>query len=173
MKNRIEISRKEFADLLLNWKHGAQPASIQYVTTPKLTKEGKTLFGEVTKVANIGAMIGYNYENAVNNQREREENFQKFMSEPLWRGKGKRLSPALSTHIEKGELYLTYKKQQTFRSFHFDTALNIISNASLKDYFPKTNYVKQDVDKPVYHREIKLANVRKVKFKRTTYILVD
>ena len=174
MKNQKNISLETLKEMLLNWNYGAQPVSIQYVTTPKLVKAGKEKFGNVTKIANIGAMVGYKYENSVNNQRERENEIRDFMSKPLWGGKGKRLSTALSTHVEKGTFYLTYKKQQTFKSFHFDAVLNFIPMAILKPYFtPYTPPKNQGVEKVVHHREISLENVRKLKFKGTTYNVVS
>lgn len=173
MKTTKNITLAELKEMLLNWNHGAQPVSIQYVTTPKLQKAGREKFGAVTKIANIGAMVGYSYENSVNNQRERENELKDFMSQPLWRGKGKRLSTALSTHVEKGTFYLTYKKQQTFKSFHFDAVLNFIPMAILRDYFPPyTPPANQGVEKVVYHREISLENVRKLKLKKVTYNIV-
>jgi len=173
MKNTQKITIAQLKAMLLAWNYGAQPSAIQYITTPTLNKDGKLKFGEVTKIANIGCMIGYNYENSVNNQRERENELRDFMSKPLWNGKGKRLTTAISTHIEKGTFYLTYKKQSTFKSFHFDTALNFIPSALLKPFYPKSDPSKyQGVDKPVYHREILLENVRRLKFKKTTYVIV-
>lgn len=173
MRNQKNITLAELKEMLLNWNHGAQPVSIQYVTTPKLQKAGREKFGAVTKIANIGAMVGYKYENSVNNQRERENELKDFMSQPLWRGKGKRLSTALSTHVEKGTFYLTYKKQQTFKSFHFDSVLNFIPMAILRDYFPPYTPPKnQGVEKVVHHREISLENVRKLKLKKVTYNIV-
>lgn len=173
MKKTVKITIEQLKAMLLNWNFGAQPVSIQYVTAPSLIKEGKEKFGEVTKIANIGAMVGYEYQNSVNNQREREGELRDFMAQPLWKGKGKRLSTALSTHEEKGTFYLTYKKQQTFKAFHFDSVLNFIPLAVLKPYF-KPYYApkNQGVEKPVYHRELLLDNVRKLKFRKTTYVVV-
>lgn len=173
MRNTVKITVSQLKEMLLNWNLGAQPASLQYVTTPKINKAGKDTFGEVTKIANIGCMIGYKYENSVNNQLERENKEREFMSQPLWKGKGKRLSTALSTHIEKQTFYLTYKAQQTFKSFHFDSVLNFIPVALLKPYFPQSDPAKyQGLDKPVYHREIALENVRRLKIKGCTYEVV-
>lgn len=174
MRNTVRITPAQLQEMLLNWNLGATPASLQYVTAPKLNKEGKERFGAVTKIANIGCMIGYNYENSVNNQREREDELKDFMSQQLWKGKGKRLSPALSTHVEKGSFYLTYKMQQTFKSFHFDSVLNFIPVALLKPFFPKSDPAKyQGVEKAVYHREISLQNVRRLKFRKTTYEVIQ
>jgi len=167
---KVTITIEQLKAMLLNWNFGAQPASLQYVTSPKINKEGKARFGEVTKIANIGCMIGYKYENSVNNQRERENEIADFMAKQFWNGKGKRLSTALSTHIEKESFYLTYKMQQSFKAFHFDTVLNFIPVALLKPYFPKSDPAKyQGVEKAVYHREIGIENIRKLKFKGVTY----
>ena len=32
MKNTIKITKSEFIKMLKDWKHGAQPVSLQYVT---------------------------------------------------------------------------------------------------------------------------------------------
>ena len=173
MKNTVKITVEQLRSMLLNWNHGAQPASVQYVTTPKINKEGKNKFGDVTKIANVGVMLGYNYQNSVNNQRERENELKDFMAQPLWKGKGKRLSPCLAMHTEKGTFYMSYKAQQTFKSFYFDAVLNFIPVSLLKPFFPVNNTAKyQGLEKAVYHREISIENIRKLKFKRTTYEIV-
>jgi hypothetical protein len=173
MKNNIKITRNQFIEMLKNWNYGAQPVSLQYVTSPKLNAQGKARFGAITKIANVGGMVGYCYENSVNNQLEREAKEKDFVSQQLWNGKGKRISLALSTHVEKGTFYLTYKAQQTFKSFHFDTALNFIPIALLKPFFPQSDPAKyQGTETAVYHREINIENVRRFKFKKTSYELI-
>ena len=173
MKKTVKITKEELIEMLRNWNWGAQPAAIQYLTHPKLTKEGKVKFGEILKIANINAFIGYKYENSVNKQREREQEIADFLSKPLWNGKGKRLSTALSMHVEKGTYYLTYKFERSLRAFHFDGALNFIPAALLKPFFPKSNPAKyQGVKKAIQHREINIDNVRKIKVRKTTYEIV-
>lgn len=173
MKNVKNITRNELVEMLLNWNFGAQPVSIQYVTEPKLTKEGKAKFGNVTKIANVGGMVGYCYENSVNKQLEREGQEAEFMAKPLWNGKGRRLSLALSTHIEKGTFYLTYKAQQTFRAFHFDSALNFIPSAVIKQFFPQSDPSKyQGTETAIYHREIAIENVKRLKLRKVTYVVI-
>ncbi len=173
MKTTVKITKAQLIQMLLTWSWGAQPASIQYVTLPKLTKDGKIKFGEVTRIANVGGMIGYSYENSVNNQLEREQKEREFLSQSLWNGKGKRLSTALSMHTEKGSFYMTYKAQQTFKSFHFDQNLNLISNSEVKKYFPDTTPKNQGVEKgkEIYHREISIDNIKRLKVKKVTYVI--
>jgi len=172
MKNSTTITVAQLKEMLMNWNFGAQPVSIQYVTEPKLTAEGKRKFGDVTKIANVGGMVGYVYENSVNNQLEREGKEREFLAQPLWKGAGKRINTALSMHVAKGTFYLTYKAQKTFRSFHFDSVLNMIPNDLIKQYFPASDPSKyQGTEKAVYHREISLDNVKRLKFKGCTYVI--
>lgn len=173
MKNQKNISKTELIEMLKNWNFGAQPVSLQYVTEPKLTAEGKAKFGDVVKIANVGGMVGYVYENSVNNQLEREGKEREFMAQPLWKGAGKRISTALSTHVAKGTFYLTYKAQQTFRALHFDSQLNFIPSNVIKPYFPASNPAKyQGTETAIYHREISIDNVKRLKFKKTTYVVI-
>jgi hypothetical protein len=173
MKNTVKITKAQLVEMLKNWNFGAQPAAVQYVTTPKLTKEGKQKFGDVTRIANIGIMLGYNYTNSVNNQRERENELRDFMAQPLWKGKGKRLSPALATHEEKGTFYMSYKAQQTFKSFHMDAVLNLIPLKDIKPFFPESKNYSQGTEKAIYHREISIDNIRRLKFRKTTYEILS
>jgi hypothetical protein len=173
MKTTEKMTISEFVNFLMNWNFGAQPVSLQYVTEPKLTAEGKRKFGEVTKIANVGGMVGYVYENSVNNQLEREGKEREFVSQPLWKGAGKRINTALSMHVAKQKYYLTYKAQNTFKSFHFDSVLNLIPNALIKQYFPQSDTAKyQGTETAIYHREIAVENVRRFKYKGKTIEIV-
>ena len=172
MKKEVKINKAELKNMLLNWNFGAQPVSIQYLTSPKINKDGKKLFGDVVKIANVGGMIGYDYENSVNLQLIREGKEPNFKRLPLWNGKGIHKSTALVEHVDNGNEYLSYKYQQTFRSFLFDSLLNPITNEELKEYFYKSSknqyFVNQNMIEP---RTVKLDNIRKLKFKKTTYIV--
>ena len=166
MKNVIKINKEQLRQMLLDWNLGAQPFSIQYLTAPKINKHGKKLYGEVVKLANVGGMIGYDYESSMNRQLVREGKAPDFKRLPLWNGKGKHESVALVKHVDTKEKYLSYKYQQTFRSFLFDGLLNPISNEDLKEF-----YYKSSPRKDVEARTVKLDNIKKLKFKKTTYVI--
>lgn len=176
MKNSKVITVAELETMLLNWNFGAQPVSLQYVTDPTFASvKSKPLFPEVKKIANIGGMVGYSYTNSVNNQLERENKVAEFLAQPLWKGKGKRLSTALATHIEKNTMYISIKHQSTFKSVFFDfDKLEVVAKAILQPFLkPYVAPTNQGVDegKEVYHKEISLSNVRKLKFKKVTYLI--
>ena len=171
MRKTETINRNQLFLMLINWKFGSQPVSIQYVTNPKIKKAGKEKFGEITKVAAIGGLLGYDYQNSVNNQRERENKEQNFESGQIWNGKGKKINNCLVKHTEKGTFYVAYKHQQTFRSFYFDDLLQPVKHADLNEFFYASSSKKQNLDQEVNHRYISLENIRRLKMKGVTYIL--
>ena len=101
MKNVVKITQSDLKKMLESWSFGAQPVSLQYITDPDMNAANKRLFPFLKKIANVGGMIGYVYQNSVNNELARENKEADFLAQPLWNGKGKRISTALSTHIKR------------------------------------------------------------------------
>jgi hypothetical protein len=173
MKNTVKITKAQLISMLLNWNFGAQPANVQYMTSPALNKEGKQLFGMVSKIAAVGCMIGYDFEKSVNNQLAREGKVADFKVKPLWKGKGIHKNAQLVEHEDSKELYLSYKYQQTFKAFHFDAALNFIPKAMLKPFLTGSKPTNQGVAEgsEVLPRTLKIENIRKIKMKKITYVI--
>lgn len=170
MKATIEITETELVNMLSNAK-GATPISLQYVTKPKINKEGKNLFGEVTRIANIQAFLGTSYEKSVNRQLQREEKETNFEAKPLWNGKGIRINFSLAKHAETGKFYMSYLPLKTLKSYYFDQFTNIIPNETIKQYFYASSNSQQGTEKEIFHREIGIENIRKFKMKGCTYIV--
>jgi len=178
----LRMTPDQLLAFLLNWNFGAQPASIQYVTTPDLIAEGREKFGKVTKVGAVQGMIGYSYENSVNKQKVREGQEADFVTQPLWGGYGEVLNSAVAkrkvtktvqkdkvkSKVETGEVifYLRYKYENTLRGLHYDRVLNFIPKSVLKQYL-KPYYApkSQGVENEVHARTLKLENIRRLRFK--------
>ena len=171
MKNTKKITLSELEIMLANWK-GASPASVSYITEPSLNKQGKEKFGQVTKIANSNIFLGVNYQNSVNNQREREAMEKDFIAKPLWNGKGQKLSSALVNHIDNGTKYMAYMPIRSLKAFYFDAALNILSVDLLKPFFPERKNESQGTEKIVAYNVVKLANIRKLKVNKITYEII-
>jgi len=176
MKNIVKITQDQLFEMLLNWNFGAQAVSVQYVTEPDfLNVATKRNFADVKKIANVGGMVGYVYQNSVNNQLEREELEKDFVSKPLWNGAGHRINTALSTHLAKGKYYMTFKHQTTYRSIFIDfMSLIVYSHNQLKPFLkPFVAPTNQGVTegKEIFHREISLENILKLKMKKITYVV--
>jgi len=181
----VRMTVDQLRDFLLNWNKswGAQPASIQYVTEPALVAEGKEKFGKVVKFGAVQAMLAYNYEDNVNAQRKREGKAETFESEALWNGYGEVLNPCIAKRkvtktrqkngekfkVETGEVifYLRYRYLKGMKALHFDAAMNFLPKALIQPFF-KPYYApkKQDVDKAIDARTLKLENIRRLRFKR-------
>ncbi len=173
MRNTVKITTAQLIEMLMNWNLGSQPATVQYATTPKINKDGKSVFGDLLKLGAVNCMIGYNYAKSVNNQRTREGKEADFEVEPLWKGKGIHLNSRIVKHIDTGVLYLSYKHERTLKSLHFDAVLNFIPSAMLKPYFYKSSKPqKQGVEEVVKPRTLKIENIRRLKFKKVTYEIV-
>jgi hypothetical protein len=186
MKDVVKISKATMYEILYNWNFGAQPASIQYVANPTMNKFGKEKFGVITAVKNIGCILGYDYENSIKLQMAREGFSQveidSFKAGKLWNGKGQRHGSS-AIHVENKidkkatgnkeitiiKKYVSYKWQQTFKSFMFDKDLNLLSKADLVGCFPEKS--ESFLQNPIHPRELGLDNVRKIKFKKVTYII--
>jgi hypothetical protein len=176
MKNAVKITVEQLKEMLLNWNYGAQPVSVQYVVEPDfLNKECKENYANVRKFAHVGGMVGYVYQNSVNNQLEREGKEREFISKPLWNGAGQRINTALSTHKVKGTFYMTFKPHTTYRSMYFDLVDFVAySNKFMRDFLkPFKAPTNQGVEegKEIFHREISLENITKLKLKKVTYII--
>ena len=163
IKMNVQMTENELLAMLDAWNRGTTTASVSYESTPKINKYGKDTFGSITKVAKIGCIIGYDYENSVNNQREREEMLRDFMSASLWNGKGERVTPATSRHKVTGKRYMTYKWQQTHEQTYFDADGNVVSSADAKlCFYAKKPTTSQGVERVINHREMALATIKEI-----------
>jgi hypothetical protein len=172
MKTIIEITKAELIDLFMNWNKGAQPATIQYESTPKINKEGKSLFSGLFKLGAVNCMIDFDFEKAVNRQLVREHKKADFKAKPIWNGKGKHLNRRIIEHVETGAKYLQYKHQKSLRSIHFDSALNFIPTALLKPFFYKSSKpTNQGTQKVILPRTLKIENIRRIKMLGKTYVV--
>ena len=180
----FRMTANQLMDFMNAWNFGSQPASVQYVTEPALLAGAKDAFGSVSKVGAVQCLIGYDYEKSVIAQREREgvANPADFQAESLWNGYGivlnSRLAKRKVTKVrqkngekfreETGEViyYLRYKHTNTLKALHFDSVLNFIPTALLKPYF-KPYYApkKQELEKVIKPRTLKIENVRRLRFK--------
>lgn len=187
LKNRkvVRMTVEQLRDFLSNeWKFGAQPASVQYVTEPYLIAEGKEKFGKVTKIGAQQIMLGYDYEKNVIAQRKKEgvSDPEAFKAQPLWNGFGEVLTSVLAKRkvtktrqkngekfkVETGEVqfYLRYRYLNNLKSLHFDSAMNFLPASLVKPFFkPYYGAKNQGVEREITARTLKLENIRRLRFK--------
>lgn len=175
MRNTIRISRTELVEMLTNWNYGAQPVTIQYATSPKINKQGKTLFGDILKLGAVNCMLSFSYENSVNRRLDKEDKEADFKAKPIWNGKGEHVNQRIIRHIDTGALYLQYKFQKQLKALHFDSVLNFIPDAVLRPYFYKSSRpANQGVSEgnEIIVRTLKIENIKRLKMKKQTFQVV-
>ena len=175
MREIIEITIPQLIALLTNWNFGAQPATIQYSTTAKINKAGKTLFGNILKLGAVNCIIDFDFAGAVNRRLGKEGKPANFVAQPLWKGKGEHVNRRIVRHVDKGTMYLQFKYQRQLKSLHFDSVLNFIPSTLLRPYMYKVSApTNQGVDEgaEIKPRTLKIENIRRIKMKNVTYEVV-
>lgn len=158
---------------------GCRPVSFVAETIPEL-KSGNPFGGtqrthRLRKMSRVSGMIGFSYENAVNNQRGREETpidpitgeVVSFVAEPRKWGVRRAGTPFVD---HKGSTYLEVKVE---RSLHCEYRLDDgtpVDAAIVAAWLPeKKEGARQMVEKPVILRDYTLANLREVTINGQTY----
>lgn len=156
---------------------GTKFATMLTVTRPKLnkknrdTKEPCPFAMGVERRALRNVQIGANYQNSVNNQRQREDNETEFNAQALWGGKGIRDTTYTIKHIETGKRYFAVKpasdadtgiavapKSDEWR----DVATGkVVSFDAVKPYLPPVSEqpATQETDKMVSWRTIGVDSI--------------
>jgi hypothetical protein len=164
---------------------GCRPISFVAETTPEL-KSGNPFGGtcrthRLRKMSRVGGMIGWVYENAVNNQRAREGKpcdpvtgeVEHFTPEARrWGVRRRRVDGSLSPFVDhKGETYLEVKVERSLQcEYRLDDGTPV--DASLVEpWLPnKPEGRRQMVDKPVILRDYSLSNIREVTINGETHV---
>ena len=122
---------------------------------------------KILKRSRVNGVLGYNYENSVNNQREREGKDSDFQQEE--RRWGVRLDRVWVSH--KGELYFTVKVERSLEEPRYFTESGVeLSRDEVKPYLPKkSKSSRQGTDKEIIHREYKLSSLRGITMNRQTF----
>ena len=150
----IEMIRKQ---------NGCTFATIESNTDPKAKKSCP--FKVVEKITRQNVMIGFDYSNAVNNQRTREEIETEFKSAP--RRWGERVD--LKTVEHKGNVYLT-----TATLNHYSTVYKadgkVIETEAILPHLPKKSTAsRQGVEKQIIYRDFKAESIKEITMNGETY----
>ena len=158
------IKIEEFEQRLLDVK-GAKVVTIIGRTVPDMRKTGNPYVGRVRKVSRCNGMINWIYQNAVNNQRLRENKEPDF--EPKPRRWGVRLNgtPLVVHTKNKPKEIIKYLE---FRALTHLQTQYFLDNAPIEKELiaewlpPAKDNPRQDLDKEVILRDYMLCNVRQI-----------
>lgn len=175
---------KELAETLKNFK-GSSVCSMELTTIVKANKTSRinkspflSMFkGDVYRTYKEYGTFGVSYENAVNNQRAREDVSEKFTSNELpwgeWFSENKVI-------IHKGDFYLRYYVGMNANSnadkdsiYHYEdgTELTATEINNLKDFLPpkSSGSNTQGIEKEVQPRCVKMNGINQIKVGGTVY----
>lgn len=146
----------------------------------------------IYRIAQRRAILGANYENAVNKRREDEGGIPDFMVESLWKGKGERHGPYTVRHKTTGRIYFAFlpKQDQIENPSAGDTGsrAQIVADAwidqntgnilspddmtALAPFMPPISKAgKQDVECDILWRTIALDNVLELHYGGVRYVV--
>lgn len=167
----IAITEAELVRMLSDNK-GANIVTVVTKTEPKMRKTGNPFVGKVFKVSRVNGMIGWNYANSVNNQREREGNTDTFVAEP--RKWGQRIDGTpLVEH--KGTFYVELKVEKSLDSKYIDLAgkeLDSDTLAEVKTFIPqRQRAATQQTVKEIILRDYKVASIVSITMNKQAYIV--
>lgn len=142
----------------INEIKGTTIVALDIQSEPKMRKTDNPYLG-TTKVTTLSGIIGYDYENAVNNQLMREGKEADFVSQP--RAWGVRVGNLIE---HKGQYYLSVKVQGSSEPIFVREGVEI-KREVLEPflYDSKKPHTQEDLDKEVVVRDIKLENIRVIR----------
>ena len=169
------ITEVDFFNLVMGLiKRGTVIVSFHSTTDARLKKTGNP-FGDCTKQSHVNGILGYIYENSVNNQREREAKAngteaEKFVAQP--RKWGVRLNRAFVLH--NGHLYITVKVERSLEPpRYFDEKGNELSKEQVEPFLPKQyKSTTQDLEKEVITRDYGMNSFDSIKVNGIDYLIL-
>jgi hypothetical protein len=196
------VSREELEVVLQNCKKGARPITIVATTTPKLNvkdKDGKPMPPEyrsgagknavwhVRKRSVVNGFVQFDYENAVNRQREREGLEKDFAAvAPTWgeardvEGKNytclQDWTPKTGDNAGKPTVYLYLKVERSLGYEYFLKREGAwdgvpLEPADVNAFLPDRGDSRQGVEDEIIVRKYTLANVERIVIDGLTFIV--
>lgn len=148
-------------------KRSAEFVTFYSVTDPRLLKTGNP-FRSAMKHTEQTAIIGFDYQNSVNNQLEREGEERDFIAQPRQCGQ------RISVHFvqNKGKFYLSYKGESV-KSVRYMNGNVQINDADIEPFKPKAyEPIQGGQEKTIIYRDIALDNIRWITMRGMTIEIV-
>lgn len=151
---------------MIREQKGCTFATIRTNTDPKARKACP--IAGLRKISHLNVMIGFNYENAVNNQRTREEMEADFVSQP--RKWGKRVD--LKTVEHNLNVYLTTATLNHYETSYQDAKGNPVAEETIKSFLPVSKpSATQGTEKEIIYRDFNADNITEITMNGETYIV--
>lgn len=173
----MQLTVEMLASMLAQHR-GATPVTLVARTVPPMRKTGNPLAGDVVKVSRVNAIIGFLYENSVNNQRLREQGEDAPLFESHPRKWGRRVLPSpLVEHTDKKGNFIRYLEVKVQKSLGYEyrsiSTGTPIPDAEVECYLPKkVEGARQEVENPVILRDYDLRNILEIRMLGADYEII-
>ena len=151
---------------------GATAVTIVARTELAMRKTGNPYVGQIFKVSRVNGMIGFRYENAVNNQLGREGEAKDFIAKPRSWGVHIDGTPLIE---HKGNYYLEMKVEKSLDHRYEDASGNELDDVTLdlvRAFMPvKNKPVSQGTEKEIICRDYKVEKILSITYRGTCYLV--
>lgn len=157
-------------------RKGATFLTIIAVTEAQLTEEGKEKFGRVWRVSHVNGQVNFNYENAVNKQREKEGVEEEFVARPRKWGTRLDSGPFIS-HVRQSdghhELYLELRVLNVIETTYRNEKGDLMTDAQIWTYIKKnkSQLEHQMISKEIVVRDYNVKNIIAITLDNQTHLL--
>ena len=125
---------------------------------------------KVRKVSEVNGQIGYDYENAVNNQRIREDGTPDFVAQP--RKWGIRVDNSC-VFEHKGQFYFDMRVLKSIGHYYVDLKGNTIETSEVEKCLkPRSPNKNQETDKEIIVRDYTIANVLSISINGEKFVII-
>jgi hypothetical protein len=171
-KTATKLTESELVSIIQRTVKGTTVVSIDAVTEPKMNKTGNPYYGKVEKHCRMDGMIGFDYENSVNNQAKREGLAPDREAKPRQWGV---LTADRLFVVHNGAYYLQMKCQSASDPIYKNrTTGEEIPVISLDRFLParSSSSTQEGLEKEIVVRDVKLCNVKKIRMFGVEYEIV-
>lgn len=175
------ITRSDLVETMKG-RRGSFFVTIVAETDPRLLKTNNPFTG-VRKISRVNGLLNWIYENAVNNQRVRENqpldtagDVEHFHSMPRkWGSRLRREDGTVTPLVEhKDKHYLELKVQKSLGHEYRDGNDAVIDPAAVAPFIPKRKEgERQEVDNPVILRDYAIENITQITLDGVVYEVTD
>lgn len=152
----MQTIRFERLEKILRDVRGTTAVTITALTEPDMVARDNPYAGRVRKRSRRNCLIGFGYENAVNNQRLREDKDADFVAGPRKWGVRIAGTPIVE---HKGKVYLEAKVQRVLE-YRYEVDGEIVENALIEPWLrDKGAADRQELAKPVELRDFALTSI--------------
>lgn len=162
---RIDLSASAFVSMLHTIR-GATMVSFIASTEPKL-RAGNPFPG-LRKITKIGGVLNFNYQKAVNRQRDREGIVADFIAEPRKWGVRIEGTPIV-TH--NGKFYVEAKIERSEIMGYIMPDLSMVDEHEVLNWLPSRHSGRQAVEKTIVLRDFSVENIRSMRMKGNEYVI--